>query len=36
LALVIGTTLFVGAVKDVEVVMINVVTSKDIGHELEY
>ena len=36
LALVVGTTLFVGAVEDVKVVVINVVACKDIGDEFEY
>ena len=36
LALVIGTTLFVGDIKNVEVVVINAVPSKNIGDEFEY
>jgi len=35
LALVVRTTLLVGMVESVEVVVINVVTSKDIGDEFE-
>ena len=35
LALVGRTTLLVGGVKDVEVVVVNVVTSKDIGDEFQ-
>jgi len=36
LALVVGTTSFVGVVEDVKVVVINVIACKDIGDEFEY
>ena len=35
MTLVIRTTSFIGAVKDIEVEMINVITGKDIGDEFQ-
>jgi len=35
LALIVGTALLVGLVENVEIVMVNVVASKDIGNEFQ-